>query len=168
MISAPELLHEGHDCSAFDCGKPALNDWLRVHALANQNKGFSRVLVVADGSRVVGFYGLAPTAVPPATLSRGLRTGRHPDPIPAILFGQLAVDRTYVGRGIGGALLRDALSRAVAGADTIGGRAVVVRAIDAEAEEFWRSCGFVAAKDDPSLLFRSIADIKTWLDRFQK
>ncbi len=163
MIGAPEPLRAGHDCSAFDCGKPALDDWLKNHALANQAKGFTRVIVVCEGDRVVAFYGLAPTAVAPPVLSRALRTGRHPDPIPAILLGQFAVDKAYAGRGIGSALLRHALTRAVAAADAIGGRALIVRAIDEKAERYWRSNGFIAAKDDPSLLFRSIADIAHWL-----
>ena len=163
VISAPERLAADHDISAFDCGKPALNDWLRAHALANQSKGFTRVLVVCEAARVVGFYGLAPTAVPPALLSRRLRTGRPPDPVPSILFGQLAVDRAYAGRGVGSALLRHALERCVAASEAIGGRAVIVRAIDREAEAFWQSCGFSPSRSDPSILFRGIGDIAGWL-----
>lgn len=163
MIGAPQPLNATHECSAFDCGKAALDDWLRTHGLANQTKGFSRVIVVCDGHRVVAFYGLAPTAVPPALLSRAVRTGRHPDPIPAILLGQFAVDRAYAGRGIGSALLRDAFARALVGAEAIGGRALIVRAIDADAARYWRSNEFIAAKDDPSTFFRSMVDIDRWL-----
>lgn len=163
MITAPEPLDADHDRSAFDCGKPALNEWLRTYALANHVTGFTRVIVVCEGTRVIGFYGPAPTAVPPPVLSRALRTGRHPDPIPAILLGQFAVDKAYAGRGVGSSLLRHALTRAVAGAEAIGGRALIVRAIDSEAGGYWRSNGFIAAKDDPSLLFRSIPDIASWL-----
>jgi len=163
MISPPELLRPDHDLSAFDCGKPALNDWLRNYALANQAKGFTRVMVACEKKRVVAFYGLAPTAIPPAVFSRKVRTGRPPDPVPSILLGQLAVDRSYVGRGIGSALLRHALERCVAGAEVIGGRAVIVRAIDADAEAFWQSCGFTPSGSDSSILFRAIADIAAWL-----
>lgn len=163
MISPPEPLTADHEIMAFDCGKPALNDWLRTHALANQAKGFTRVMVACEGRRVIGFYGLAPTAVPPPLLSRKLRTGRPPDPVPCILFGQLAVDSAYTGRGIGSALLRHALERCVAAAETIGGRAVIVRAIDRQAEDFWEACGFIRSKDDPSTLFRSLYDIAAWL-----
>jgi GNAT superfamily N-acetyltransferase len=163
MILPPEPLTAAHDLADFDCGKPALNDWLRTYALANQANGFTRVMVVRDGDRVVGFYGLAPTAVPPALLSRKVRTGRPPDPVPAILFGQLAVDRAYAGRGLGSALLRDALLRCVAAADAIGGRAVIVRAIDASARDYWETCGFTPSRSDPSILFRPMADIAAWL-----
>jgi GNAT superfamily N-acetyltransferase len=163
MISPPERLTADHNLSAFDCGKPALNDWLRVHALSNQAKGFTRVMVICSEDRVVGFYGLAPTAVPPTQLSRKVRTGRPPDPVPCILFGQLAVDRAFAGKGVGSALLRHALERCVAAAETIGGRAVIVRAIDGEAEKYWQSCGFQPSSSDPSILFRSIHDIVAWL-----
>lgn len=152
-----------HNLSAFDCGKAALNDWLKTHALNNQTKGFTRVLVVHEAGRVVGYYGVAPTAIPASALSRSVRTGRPPDPVPCILLGQFAVDKDFVGRGVGGALLKDALIRCVAATRTIGGRAVVVRAIDKDAESYWRSCGFISAKDDSSTLFQSIENITGWL-----
>jgi GNAT superfamily N-acetyltransferase len=165
MMVPPEPLDSDHDLTSFDCGKPALNEWLRVYALNNQNKGFTRVMVLCEGKRVTGFYGLAPTAVPPATLSRSIRTGRPPDPVPCILFGQLAVDRHYAGKGIGSALLRHALERCVLASHAIGGRAVIVRAIDREAEAYWQSCGFIPSQSDSSVLFRSIQDIAAWVER---
>jgi GNAT superfamily N-acetyltransferase len=79
------------------------------------------------------------------------------------LIGQLAVDQRCHGRGIGSALVSDGLRRCLAGSEIIGGRAIVVRAIDTEAEHYWRSWGFVAARDDPSVLMRSIADIRATL-----
>lgn len=164
-VSAPELLAADHDLSAFDCGKAALNDWLKTHALTNQAKGFTRVLIVRDAERVVGFYGVAPTAIPPSALSRSVRSGWPPDPVPCILLAQFAVDKNFTGRGIGGALLKDALARCVAAADAIGGRAVIVRAIDKDAEAWWRSCGFIPARDDPSTLFQSLEAIAKWLER---
>ena len=159
MIGPPEPLTADHDLADFDCGKPALNEWLRTYALTNQAKGFTRVMVLCEGRRVIGFYGLAPTAAPPTLLSRKLRTGRPPDPIPCLLFGQLAVDKDFAGKGLGSAMLRHALERCVAAAQTIGGRAVIVRAIDREAEAFWKACGFIPSHLDPSTLFRSLDDI---------
>jgi len=159
ILSEPIPLESRHDVSAFDCGKPPLNDWLRTYALANQEKGFTRVLAVHAGMQVVGFYGLAPTAVPPGVLSRKVRTGRPPDPVPCILLGQLAVDLRWRGKGIGSGLLEDAMRRCLSGAATIGGRAVIVRAIDSDAEHFWLDRDFQQAKEDRSTFFRSIDDI---------
>ena len=162
-LSPPELLKASHTLADFDCGKQALNGWLQSHAVANQTKGFTRVLVVHVEMRVIGFYGLAPTAIQPAMLSRGVRTGRHPDPIPAILLGQLAVDRNWAGQGVGSGLLKDAMQRVVAGAAAIGGRALIVRAIDADAERYWERCGFEQAKGDSSTFYRAIDDIASWI-----
>jgi len=44
-------------------------------------------------------------------------------------------------------------------AGLIGGRALIVNAVDAEAATFWKRRGFIASRDDPLVLFRSIADI---------
>ncbi len=127
--------------------------------LANRHKGLTVVMVAHEVGRVVGFYGLAPTAVLPATLPRSVRTGQPPSPVPCLRLGQLATDVGWAGRGIGTALLADALRRCLAGAEPIGGRAVVVRALDDAAGRFWARHGFLASRDDPLVLFRSIADV---------
>ena len=110
-LSAPELLNAGHDITQFACGKPSLDHWLKARALANQLKGFTVVMVVHVAGRVVGYYGLAPTAIVPAALPRSLRTGQPPNPVPCILLGQLATDLAWVGRGIGTGLFNHALAR---------------------------------------------------------
>jgi GNAT superfamily N-acetyltransferase len=158
-LSAPEPLTAVHDLSECACGKPGLDHWLRTRALANQEKGFTAVMVVHEAGRVVGYYGLAPTAVVPNLLPRSIRTGQPPDPVPCLLLGQLATDIGWAGRGIGTGLVKHALERCVAAAALIGGRALMVRAIDDEAAAFWRRRGFLPSRDDPLVLFRSIADI---------
>ena len=158
-LSAPEPLNAGHDLSQFSCGKPALDHWLKTRALSNQEKGFTVVMVVHDAGRVVGYYGLAPTAVVPTGLPRSIKTGQPPNPVPCLLLGQLATDTSCSGRGIGTGLLRHALIRCVQGARLIGGRALMVNAIDPDAASFWQRRGFLPSKDDPLVLFRSIADI---------
>lgn len=158
-ISAPEPLTAAHDVSEFSCGKPTLDHWLRTRALSNQEKGFTAVLVVHKAGHVVGYYGLAPTAVVPNVLQRSIRTGQPPDPVPCLLLGQLATDINWAGRGIGTGLLKHALERCVHAASLVGGRALVVNAVDDEAAAFWRRRGFLPSRDDPLVLFRSIVDI---------
>ncbi|MEJ5083081.1 GNAT family N-acetyltransferase [Ochrobactrum sp. MYb379] len=158
-VSAPEPLTEAHDVSQFSCGKPTLDHWLRTRALSNQQKGFTAVLVVHEAGRVVGYYGLAPTAVVPAILPRSVRTGQPPNPVPCLLLGQLATDTGWAGHGIGTGLVKHALQRCVQASTLIGGRALMVNAVDEEAMQFWQRRGFVPSKDDPLVLFRSIADI---------
>jgi len=158
-LSAPEPLTAAHDVSEFTCGKPSLDHWLKTRALSNQEKGFTAVMVVHEAGRVVGYYGLAPTAVVPGILPRSIRTGQPPDPVPCLLLGQLATDIGWAGRGIGAGLLKHALERCVTAAGLVGGRALMVSAVDDEAAEFWRRRGFLPSKDDPLVLFRSMAAI---------
>jgi predicted N-acetyltransferase YhbS len=158
-FSAPEPLTAVHDVSEFACGKPSLDHGLKTRALSTQERGFTAVLVVHEAGRVVGYYGLAPTAVMPNVLPRSIRTGQPPEPVPCLLLGQLATDIRWAGRGIGTGLLKHALKRCVTAAGLVGGRALVVNAVDGEAATFWRRRGFIPSKDDPLVLFRSIAEI---------
>lgn len=159
MLSAPEPLTAGHDVTGFACGAPALDAWLKTRALSNQEKGFTAVMVVHEAGRVVGYYGLAPTSVLPASLPRSIRTGQPPDPVPCLLLGQLATDVAWVGRGVGSGLLIHALRRCVAAARLVGGRALIVNAINEEAAQFWTKRGFMPSRDDPMRLYRSIPNI---------
>jgi hypothetical protein len=101
-ISGPEVLTPAHNLAEFSCGKPALDRWLKTRALSNQEKGFTAVLVVHEASSVIGYNGVAPTAIVPSILPRSIRTGQPPDPVPCLLLAQLATDRNWIGRGIGG------------------------------------------------------------------
>ena len=161
--SPPEPLTADHDVSAFSCGKPGLDDWLKTRALRNQQKGFTVVMVVHEAGRVVGYYGLAPTAVVPTAAPRSIRTGQPPDPVPCLLLGQLATDLAWRGQGIGSGLLKHAFIRCVEAAGLVGGRALVVNAIDDEAAAYWKRQGFLPSTDDPMRLFRSMADIRAAL-----
>lgn len=158
-ISDPEPLTPAHILDEFTCGKPSLDRWLQARALSNQEKGFTAVLVVHEAKRVVGYYGLAPMAIVPSRLPRSIRTGQPPDPVPCLLLGQLATDQNWIGKGIGTGLLKHALQRCVMAASLIGGRALIVNAVDVEAAAFWARRGFLPSKDDSLILFRSVADI---------
>lgn len=158
-LSAPEKLQAHHIVNDFNCGKEPLNIWLKQRALNNQQRGFSVVMVVHQNHQVVGYYSIAPTAVIAKQLPRNIRTGQPPNPVPCLLLGQLATDKNFFGQGIGLGLLRHALERCVQGAHLIGGRAVIVHAIDEDAALFWQKQGFIRSTDSPLILFRSIQDI---------
>jgi GNAT superfamily N-acetyltransferase len=128
-------------------------------ARANHDKGFTVATVVHEANRVVGYDGVAPTAVTPRSMPRRLRTGQSPDPVPCLLVVQLATDVAFAGRGVGIGLLEHALVRCVDAARLIGGGAIVVRAVDDDARELWLRRGFLPSKDDPFVLFRSIRDV---------
>lgn len=125
-------------------------------------------MVIHESNRVVGYYGLAPTAIVPSVLPRSVRAGQPPDPVPCLLLGQLATDLAWAGKGIGTGLLRHALERCVTAARLIGGRALVVNAVDADAAGFWHRRGFLPSKDDRLVLFRSMSDIDASIKKAAK
>jgi len=141
-LSVVELLTSNHDASQFDCGKHvSLTDWLKRFARMNQASGDTRTYVVHRNLHVVGYYSLAPASVSrKEAIARARKSA--PEPIPLVLLARLAIDKAEQGQGLGSALLKDALQRAYAGAQIIGGRAVLVHAIDGAAAEFYRKYGF--------------------------
>jgi GNAT superfamily N-acetyltransferase len=156
-LSAPEKLRAEHELSDFECGEPALDDWLRRRALQNEERGASRTYVVCAGPQVVGYYALAVGAV-----AHGEAPGRvrrnMPDPVPVMIVGRLAVHRDFQGRKIGRALLRDAILRTLQAAEIAGVRAILVHAISDRARRFYEECGFAASPMDPMTLMITVAE----------
>lgn len=141
-LTAPELLAAHHTVDAFDCGEPVLDDWLKRRALANQLSGASRTFVVLDDSaRVCGYYALAAGAVAHQAATGGVRRNM-PDPIPVLVLARLAVDRHAQGLQLGGALLQDALNRALVVSQNTGVRALLVHALHERARQFYAHYGF--------------------------
>jgi len=156
-LTQPAPLDPSHDVSRFDCGKPALTDWLRLHALKNEGMG-SRSFVACEGKRVVGYYALAAGAVAradaPGSISRNM-----PDPVPVFVLARLAVDRNFHGQRIGAGLLKDALKRALNASREIGARAILVHAIDDEAVGFYRQYGFKPFPTDARTLYLPLSHV---------
>ncbi len=164
-LERPVTVEAGHDLSAFDCGAPALNDYLRKYALPNQQGQAARTYVACRGRRVVGYYTLAAGSVrpeePPARVVKGL--AKHP--VSVILLARLAVDRTEQGKGLGAGLLKDALLRASQAADVIGCRAVLVHAKDGAAKAFYQRFGFEPSPVDELHLYLLMKDVRASLGR---
>ena len=156
-ISAPEKLSAAHDLSYFECGEPELDDWLRRRALSNEEQGASRSYVVCVGRRVVGYYALAAGAADHASAPGRVRRNM-PNPVPVMVIGRLAIDQRYQKRGIGLALLRDAILRTVQAAEIAGIRAILVHAISENAKRFYERTGFIASPVDPMTLMITIAE----------
>jgi GNAT superfamily N-acetyltransferase len=158
-VSPPELLGEEHDLAEFDCGDPALNDWLRRRALQNQHSGASRTYVICVNEKVIGYYALAVGAVAhehaPGKVRRNM-----PDPVPVMIVGRLAVDRKHQGRGLGAALLRDAVLRTMQAAEIAGIRAILVHAISESARLFYERCGLHSSPIDPMTLMITLDEAK--------
>lgn len=157
-LIAPTPLTPGHDVTAFDCGEPALDNWLKHRALKNESR-FSRTYVVCAGDRVVGYYALSAGAVERAAAPGKLRRNA-PDAVPVSVIGRLAVDREWAGRGLGADLLADALRRIALASQSIGIGAVLVQAKDARARAFYLACAeFVEFPADRRTLFLPIETV---------
>lgn len=131
-------------------------------AFVNQRSGDTRTYVVHRAMRVVGYYSLAPGSIEKQSATS--RAGQFaPDPIPIVLLARLAVDQAEQGKTLGSALLKDSLQRALAGAEIIGGRAVLVHAVDSDAAAFYRKYGFERCQASEFHLMLLMKDIKASL-----
>lgn len=155
MLSAPVLLSEAHDLASFESGHDSLDEWLRRRARANQVSGASRTYVVCEGERVVGYYRLSSGALAVSDAPGAIRRNM-PDPVPMAVLGRLAIDRNWQGKGIGKALLQDAVLRTLQAAHIMGIRGLLVHAISDEAKAFYEHYGFAASPANPMTLVLSL------------
>jgi GNAT superfamily N-acetyltransferase len=154
-LSAPAPLTAEHELSHFDCGAPALNDWLHHRALKNESR-FSRTYVVCARQRVVGYYCISAGAVERAAAPGKLRRNA-PDTIPVSIIGRLAVSREHAGKGLGADLVADALRRIAIASQSIGIGAALVHAKDDAAKRFYLRCAeFIEYPADSRILFLPI------------
>lgn len=157
-LSPPVPLTEEHDLADFDCGEPALNDWLRQRALKNESR-FSRTYVVCADKRVVAYFCIAAGAVERAAVPRKVRQNA-PDAIPVSIIGRLAVSKDYAGKGLGADILSDALRRIAVAAQNIGIGAVLVHAKSDAAKSFYLKCAeFIEYPADSRTLFLPIETV---------
>jgi GNAT superfamily N-acetyltransferase len=146
-----EKLKADHDVSQFDCGKAAPNDFLKRFALI-QKADSARTYVTCEGETVVGFYSLAVGAME-------FEQKGTVQSIPVIILSQLAVDVRLTRKGIGQALLKDALLRAAQAAEIAGVQAVLAYAQDEDARRFYEHFDFEASPTDAYHLFLSAKDL---------
>jgi ribosomal protein S18 acetylase RimI-like enzyme len=160
-------LHAAVNKLAFDCGSELLNRYIREQASQDSRRRISACFIATKISTseasaepvLVGYYTLASASIllddlPAATVKK---LPRYPS-VPSIRLGRLAVDRRYTGQGLGGALLADALMRALRA--EIAAYAVVVDAKDDTAAAFYAHHGFIALPDTPRSLFLPLASVK--------
>jgi len=136
QLRPPERIRSSHQFEDFDSGNSQLNDWLTRRALKNEAEGASRTYVLCEGETVVAYYCLANGSIAQSEATDRIRRNM-PDPIPVMVIGRLAVDRQWQGKGIGQALLRDAILRTLQAAEIAGIRAILVHAISEEAKQFY-------------------------------
>lgn len=164
QLRPPEPLGAGHDISGFANGvHPSLDQWLRERA--HSSEGLSArtyvVCIAEQPDRVVGYFSISAAveqrnALPSAKLRRGL-----PAQVPLLLIGRLAVDAQWRGRGLGSALLADALRRCLAASEIAGIRGVVAHAIDETAVGFYERHGFTLSPLGERVMLMPIETVRS-------
>ena len=161
-MSAPsvEPLSRAHDSEGFSSGAPELDRWLQRFALIADAAGTARTYVLLERERVLAYYALAPEEVRRQDLPRRHAAGTRRHPIPVILLARLAVASEAQGCGYGGVMLADAVRCALAGAEVVGARALIVHARDQRAAAFYEHFGFVRSPSDPLHLVVLMKDLR--------
>jgi GNAT superfamily N-acetyltransferase len=155
-----EKLRREHILEGFDCGKEPLNRFLIRNALQSQQSNASQTYVAVEAGRIIGYHTLAVGEVSYDEASERLKKGLARHPVPVMILARLAVSRNCQGRGVGPALLKDALLRTLQAADIAGIRAFVVHAKDGEARAFYEHFDFIPSPTDPMHLFLLLKDIR--------
>ena len=153
-----ELLARHHDRSSFRSGEAVLDDWFHKRAGQDDRRDVARVFVALYGERIAGFYSLNAFSLGLGTLpeDHSAKLPRY-DAVPAALIGRLARDERYRGKGVGEALLTDAVRRALFAAKSLAIYAIAVDAKNTRAAEFYGTYGFRPFPLDPDRLFITAA-----------
>jgi GNAT superfamily N-acetyltransferase len=158
-FEAIRKLSAADQVASFDCGQPALNQFLQRYALINQRANSAQTSICCAEGRVVGFYSLSVGSVAhqdaPPRIVKGL--ARHP--VPVMILARLAVDRVYQSQGLGRALLKDAVLRTAQAADIAGIRAILVHAKDNAARQWYEAFDFTPSSTDPYHLYLMLKDL---------
>jgi GNAT superfamily N-acetyltransferase len=143
-LSQPILITQNHLLSQFRSGEETLDNWLKERAINNLDIGASRTYVVCplNSLQVVGYYAVCMGQILNREVIGSMRRNM-PQQIPAVILGRLAIDKQWQGKGLGGALLRDAVERACRASKEVSARLMIVHALSLEAEKFYAHYGFV-------------------------
>lgn len=165
-LSGPQPLAAPHRLEGFDCGKPALNDWLLRHARQAQGSGSAKTFVVVDDAggdeRLAGYFSLTVGQVDTLEAPERIRKGMGQYPVPVVILARLAVSLRDQGRGIGFGMLQDAIRRTFLIAEQAGIRALLTHPIDQEAERFYTRFGFIASPLREQQLLLLLKDARRW------
>lgn len=163
LLASPlviERLTQAHNLSEFQSTNDTLNTWLKRFAWTNQRAETAKTYVAHRAGVVVGYHALVAGSVVRDEAPERIAQGLAKHPIGVILLARLAVDAREQGKGLGGALLRDALARCAQAADVIGVRAVLVHAIDERARAFYLHHGFMQSPVDDMQLMLLMKDLR--------
>lgn len=149
-------LGDRHDRTSFSCGVDSLDRYLREQAGQDVRRRANAVFVLAEAAspdRILGYYTLCATALPPGDVPEAARKHipRYPL-VSATLIGRLAVAQDRQGQRLGAILLADALRRALVSAETVGSSMILVDALDEGAAGYYAAHGFVRLPESMRLV----------------
>lgn len=156
MLEEQALDASTHDRSNFQCGEPALDEYLRKYAVQQSAKGLSSVFVLVDDakpSEILGFYTLSAAQIDVIQLSDAERKKLPRYPIPCFRMGRLARSLAHSGAGIGDLLVGLAVERCRQARTQVGAYALLVDAKNNEAKAFYQHYGFMVCLDLPMTLY---------------
>lgn len=157
--------HDEIVLAAFDCGDERKNKFLKNFALQNSKGGLGRTFVAVkpddETGKVFGYYTISSSAVKFESLPPAKHLPRYP--LPAILIGKLAIDKTAQKQGLGTALLFDALKRSTKVAEEIGVFLIEIKAVNETAKNLYVKIGFLEMLDEPLKLYLSIKKVRQLL-----
>jgi GNAT superfamily N-acetyltransferase len=151
-------LSDDDDRTDFSCGVEALDRYLEQQAGQDKRRHLANCFIARNaGSGIIaGYYSLSATSISLADLPLDLtRRLPHYDKLPAMLIGRLAVDHRFQRLGLGGALLADAVRRALNSDPAV--FVVVADAMNAEAVAFYRKYQFKPFVGRPLSLFLPVS-----------
>ncbi len=141
-LNSPTAINKEHVTNNFDCGVPSLNSWLLKKALRNSSKGFTQTFVVStNNNTVVGYYSTAMGTIKRQNIPKTLQRNA-PNEIPIAILCRLAVDINHSGKGLGEAMLVNAIERIENVSAQIGCAAILVHYLDGM-DKFYRQYGFI-------------------------
>lgn len=117
------------------------------------------VTTVEQPHSIMGYYAHSSLSIELTQLRQDLARKLLRHPVPAALLGRLAVNQADQHHGVGKMLLADAIKRTLAVSDEIAIYAIVVDAIDDQAQRFCEQFGFLSISSEKQRLFLPLKSI---------
>jgi GNAT superfamily N-acetyltransferase len=139
-----------HDRQAFDCGVPALNEYLQRFAEQHRRKGISAAYVLVDSAApaaILGYYTLSAAEIDVESLTEADRKRLPRFPVPCFRMGRLACHVNRQGQGLGQLLVACAVDRCLKAREQVAAYALIVDAKDDTAKRFYERFGFKTLRD---------------------
>ena len=162
-----EPIAKRHDRDGFDCGEPALNEFLRRHARQNHDRGAAKTFLAisnADDKTILGFYSLSPGSMAFARTPEVVRKGLARHDVLVFRLARLAVSLPAQGQGLGGQLFLSAARRCLRAASEVGGVALLIDAKNDRVANWYASYGAVQLADAPLTLVLPLATARAVLE----